>query len=133
MPTPFGPKGPIEMTTMLAGPTPIVKNRFVKTGADGDHAVPATAASVNLGVAMDNQDIAEKTFPLAHKPGQTVLVEAGAAIAAGALITSDASGRGITAATTNPVSGINRDTNAVTTAGQLFVCELVQSAVIKAP
>lgn len=129
MSTTSGPKGVLG-TTYLAGGV-IVKNRFVKQGADADHVVQATAASVNVGVATDNQDNTEKVVSVLQKPGETVRIEAGAAFALGAKLASDANGKAVLATTGQPVSAIARE--ASTAATQLVVCELVNSSVTLAP
>jgi hypothetical protein len=123
MPNPvMGPKGPLLMTTYKAGAA-IVKNRFVKRGADQDSVIPATDISVNLGVAYDNQDVIGRDVPVAHRSGETVLIEAGAAVALDAKLKSDATARAVAAAATNPYSAVARQ--AATAAGELIVCELV--------
>jgi hypothetical protein len=127
MSTTSGPKGALLGTTYLAGAA-VVQYRAVKRGADSDHCVPATAASVNLGIAMDNQDNVDKSVPVAHRSGEMVTAEVGAAVALDALLTSDANGRLVTAATGNPVTAIAREV--ATATNQLINVELVGSRVI---
>jgi hypothetical protein len=75
--------------------------RVVKRGADANHAVQAAAATdVSLGIAVDHQQNAERPLRVADRPGEVVWGEAGAAFALDALLTSDANGRLVTAATT---------------------------------
>lgn len=119
-----GNKGALLGSTLLAGlANDIIQYRAVKRGADADHGVRATAASVNLGIAVDNQDNINKSFPLAHRAGELVQAEIGAAVAMDALLASDANGRLITATTGQSVTAIARE--AGTTLGQLIVVEVV--------
>lgn len=129
MSTAYGPKGPLFPSTLRAGAA-ITANRAVKRGATLDDAIPATAASVNVGIAMDNQDEVGAAVGVAHRPGELVTAESGAAFALDAKLTSDATGRLITAAATNPVTAIARE--AATAAGELVCVELVQSGVVVA-
>lgn len=118
-----GNKGALLGSTLQAGlANDIIQYRGVKRGADADHGVRATANSVNLGVAMDNQDNINKSFPLAHRAGEMVTVEIGAAVAIEARLATDANGRFITATTGQNVTAIARE--AGTTLGQLIVAEL---------
>lgn len=84
----------------------VTQYRFVKRGAAADGVVPATAASTNVGVALDNQDTVGQPVLVADDPSDKPLVEAGGAIAVGAKVTSDANGKAVTAAAGNPVSAI---------------------------
>jgi hypothetical protein len=119
-----GNKGALLGSTLLAGlANDIIQYRAVKRGADADHGVRATAASANLGIAMDNQDNINKSFPIAHRPGELVQAEIGAAVAIDVRLTSDVNGRLITALTGNPVTAWSRE--AGTTLGQLIVVEVV--------
>lgn len=121
-----GSKSALLGSTLQAGlANDIIQYRAVKRGADADHGVRATAAAVCLGIAMDNQDNINKSFPLAHRPGEMVQAEIGAAVAIDVRLTPDANGRLITAATGNPVVAYSRE--AGTTLGQLIVVELVAS------
>ena len=122
----YGPQD-VKESTLLAGAA-IVRNRFVKRGADADHCIQATANSVNLGVARDPQDVVEGVVPIAHTPGDLVQVEAGGAFALDALLTSDANGAAVTAASTNIVSAVARQ--AATGAGDLVLVELVGPRVV---
>lgn len=117
----MGPKGGLLATTLLAGAA-IVKNRFVKRGADADHCIPATLNSVNIGVAEDDQDTIDRPVRVVHRQGELVEVEASAAIALDALLTSDATGKAVTATVGQIVCGIAR--SVATAAGQLVVVEL---------
>lgn len=119
-----GNKGALLGSTLLAGlANDIIQYRAVKRGADADHGVRGTAASVNLGIAMDNQDNINKSFPIAHRAGELVQAEVGAAVAIDALLASDANGRFITATVGQSVTAIARE--AATTLSQLIVVELV--------
>lgn len=123
MSTVFGPKGAMLGSTLLAGlANDIIQYRAVKRGADADHGVRATAAAVCLGIAMDNQDNINKSFPLAHRSGELVTAEVGAAVAQDVRLAADANGRLILAVTGNPVVAFSRE--AATTLGQLIVVEL---------
>lgn len=112
MPTP-GPKEALFPNTYLAGGA-IVRGRAVKRGADMNHAVQSAAATdVPLGIAVDHQATAERPLRVADRPGETTWGEAGAAFALDALLTSDANGRLVTCATTQPVTAIARQAAAV--------------------
>jgi hypothetical protein len=107
MPT-SGPKGALHPNTYLAGAA-IARYRAVKRGADENKVVQAAAATdVSIGISEDNQDTAGRALRVADRPGEVVLGEAGAAFALDALLTSDANGRLVTAAATNPVAAIAR-------------------------
>jgi hypothetical protein len=114
------------MTSRAGGA--IVAYRAVKRGADINHVVQATAASVNVGIAQDNQDTAERTVPIAHRPGELVTAEAGAAFAIDVRLASDANGRLVLAVTGNPVVAIARE--AATALGDLVCVELVAAGTI---
>jgi hypothetical protein len=96
--TTAGPKGALQPNTLIAGAA-IVRGTAIKRGADLTHGVQATANSVNLGIAIDDQATAEKPFPIADRPGESVEARSGAAFALDALLTSDAAGKLVTAAT----------------------------------
>lgn len=107
MPT-SGPKAALQPNTYLAGAA-IVRYRAVKRGADENKVVHAAAATdVCLGISEDNQDTIGRPLRVADRPGENALGEAGAAFALDALLTSDANGRLVTAASTNPVAAIAR-------------------------
>ncbi|MBB5204406.1 hypothetical protein HNQ51_001720 [Inhella inkyongensis] len=99
----------ILLTTTVLAVAALPKLRFV-TFAGG---VPAAGART-LGVAAVNADNGEQTPVNTH--GE-LLVEAGAAIAVGAEVETDASGRAITK-TTGVVCGVARD--AATAAGEFI-------------
>lgn len=125
-----GSKTALLGSTLQAGlANDIIQYRAVKRGADMDHGVRATAAAVCLGIAMDNQDNINKSFPLAHRPGELVQAEIGAAVAIDVELAADANGRLITAVSTNPV--VARSREAGTTLGQLIVVELGVQGVLK--
>ncbi len=102
-----GPKGALAPNTYLAGAA-IIRYRAVMRGADVNSVLQATANAVPLGIAQDDQQTATRAISIADRPGETVLAEAGAAFALDALLTADAAGRLITAATTNKVHAIAR-------------------------
>lgn len=117
-----GPKGALFPTALRAGAA-VIACRIIKAGADQDHGIHATAvSSIFVGISEEDQPTAEKPFRLAHRPGELVRVEAGAAVAAGADITSDATGRGVTAVATNQIIGSCK--NAAAAAGDLITVEI---------
>lgn len=118
--TTIGPKGAQQPNTAIAGGA-IVYGTAVKRGADETTAVQATAASVNLGIATDDQDTSGRAFPYAG-PGELVEGRVGAAVTLDALLTSDANGKLVTAASGNPVTAIARE--AATAADQLIPVEV---------
>jgi hypothetical protein len=69
-----------------------------------------------------------RTFPFVDQPGEIVEVRSGAAFALDALLTSDANGKLITAATTNPV--IAHALQAATAADQLVPARLAQRGIL---
>ncbi len=99
----------ILLTTSLTAIAALIVSRFV-TYAGG---VPA-AGALTLGVANANYDIGEQAGVNTH--GELV-VEAGAAVAVGAKLQTDASGRAITWAS-GEVVGYARD--AATAAGDII-------------
>jgi hypothetical protein len=120
--TTAGPKGPLFPNTLIAGAA-IVRGTIIKRGADATHGVQAAAAAdVPLGIAVDNQATAEKPFPIADRAGEVVEGRAGAAFALDALLTSDANGKLVTAATGNKVAAIARQ--AATALDQLVPVEI---------
>lgn len=121
--TTVGPKGGLQPTTMVAGAA-IAKGQLVKRGADLNTCIPnAAATTATLGVALDDQDTAGRVVPIANGAGEFVLVRSGAAFALDARLTSDASGRAITAASTNQSTLVARE--AATAADQLVTAELL--------
>jgi hypothetical protein len=118
-----GPQGGIHPKTAVAGAA-VAKGQLLKRGADQNTLIPNTAATIEtIGVAADDQDTAGRTFPYHSNPGETVLVRSGAAFALDARLTSDASGRAITAASTNKSTLVARE--AATAADQLVVAEIL--------
>lgn len=121
MPAP-GPKGALLPTTYRAGAA-VVAARMVKRGADADSVIHNAAATTrSLGITEEDQPTVGKPVRVAHRPGELVRVEAGAAVALDALLTSDANGRAVTAATTNQVTAIARQ--AAAALGDLILCEI---------
>lgn len=117
-----GPKGALAPMTAIAE-SAVTKGRAVRRGATADAVVPSVNASVCVGIAVDTQSTAGKPVAIAHRPGEIIEVEAGAAFAADALLMSNASAQLITATTGNPVIAVARE--AATAAGQLVSAELV--------
>lgn len=108
-----GPKGPHRPNTYLAGAA-ITKKRFVKRGADADSVIPATANSVIIGVAEEDQDRVGAPVLVTEGAGEIVEVAAGAAFALDALLQSDANGRAVAAvATQRPFAKAMRAATAV--------------------
>lgn len=116
-----GPKTALHPTTGIAGAA-IVKHRAVKRGADANTYILGTANSINVGIAADDQDTAGRTFAYGHRPGELVTVEAGAAFALDAFLTSDANGRLVTATTGQNVCAVARE--ASTALSQLVTAEI---------
>lgn len=117
-----GPKGALAPSTALAGAA-ITVGQTLKTGADANHVIPAAAAAdMPRGIALDYQDTAERPIAFAHRPGELVGGRSGAAFAVGALLTSDANGKLVTAAAGNFVHAIARE--AATAADQLVCVEI---------
>jgi hypothetical protein len=131
MSTTSGPKGDLGTTYLVDAA--VVKNRFVKQGTDQDHVIQGTAAAVTVGIATDNQDNVNKTVSVLTPAGaqRTVRIQAGAAFALGAKLTSDATGRGVLATTGQPVGAIAMEP--CTAADQLIVCRVVDSFITLAP
>jgi hypothetical protein len=125
--TTMGPKGGHRPNTAIAGGA-IVRGTGVKRGADATTLVQATAASVNQGIAIDDQPTTGRAFAFVDQPGEIVEVRAGAAFALDALLTTDASGKLITAATTNPVTA--HALQAATAVDQLVPARLAQRGIL---
>ena len=97
----------VRPISLNAAATAIRIARFVVVGASGQAAEAAAATDEVDGVSLEavaagNAGLA---FPAAAPDGAKVEVAAGAAVTAGALVTSDATGRAVTAATGNRVNG----------------------------
>ncbi len=71
--------------------------RFVIYNADAEVEYPSAQGPVS-GVTQEAVDAQGKVFPMALQDGALVKVEAGAVVAKGADVASDATGRAITAA-----------------------------------
>lgn len=125
--TAYGPKGARHGTTLLAGGA-VVYGCAVKRGADVNHCVAGTAASVNLGIALEDQGTAEQPVAIAHTPGEIVEGRVGAAVAIDTLVTSDANGKLVAATTGQAATGITRQ--AATAVDQLIPIELVGPRVL---
>lgn len=119
--TTHGPKGALMPSTFIAGAA-IVRGTGVKRGADQNTVVPATANSVNIGIATDDQDTVGRTVAVAHRPGEIVEGRVGAAVALDAYVTTDAAGKIVTATTGQLALGIARQ--AATAVDQLIPIEL---------
>lgn len=95
----------------------ILPSRFIVISGDYEVSQAAAATAAYLGVSHDstksapadglaNVNHAELGDTVSYyKVGDSCLLEAGAAVAAGALLESDASGRGITAAGAGEMAG----------------------------
>lgn len=100
----FAEVTPLPMVAVAA----IAINTFVKTETTTVKGVTTSTSAADFltcGVAVDAQPtiggmLGVQSYGLAK-------VKAGAAIAAGAMVTSDATGRAVTAATGNSVFGVN--------------------------
>lgn len=90
--------------------------RFMTVDASGQ-AERAGAGVSALGVLQDKPAAAGRAASVS-KPGSTTKVVAGAAVAAGADVTSDASGRAVTSSSGNYIAGKAR--TAAANAGELI-------------
>jgi hypothetical protein len=118
-----GPQGGLHPKTAIAGAA-ISKGQLLKRGADANTLIPNTAATIaTIAVAGDDQDTAGRPILVHDMPGEVVPVRSGAAFALDARLTSDASGRAITAAATNQSSLIARE--AATAADQWVAAQLL--------
>lgn len=93
-------------------------SRIVKNGATSGYVIQnAAATTVSLGVTTQNVSAATgERIDVVHDG--IVLVEAGAAITFGVKLTSDGTGRAVTAVATNEVIGVALE--AATAAGDLI-------------
>lgn len=118
-----GPQGGIRPKTAVAG-SAISKGQLLKRGADANTLIPNTAGTIaTIGCAADDQDTAARTFMYHDSPGETCQVRSGAAFALDAKLSSDASGRAITAIATHIPFAVARE--AATAADQLVVAEIL--------
>jgi hypothetical protein len=124
--TTHGPKV-LHPSTFIAGAA-INRGVAVKRGADLNAVVPATANSVNIGIAYDDQDTAGRSVAIAHRPGEIPEVRAGAAFNLDAYLTSAADGRLVTATTGQNVIAIARQS--ASAADQLVPAEIVGPRVL---
>lgn len=117
-----GPKGALQPTAYRVGAA-VLANRILKRGADVDHVLHGSAAtSVPVGISEEAQPTVDKPVRVAHRPGELVRVEAGAAFAIDVELTSNASGQAVAAVSTNPYVAISR--GAALAAGDLVTCEI---------
>lgn len=117
-----GPKGGLQPNTAIAGAI-ITKGQQLKRGADQNTLIPNTAATIeSVAIAHDDQDTAGRTVAIIDQPGEQTLVRAGAAFALDAKLTSDATGRAVTAATGNKYFAIARE--AATAVDQLVAAQV---------
>jgi hypothetical protein len=117
-----GPKGALQPSAYRVGAA-VLPCRILKRGADVNHVIHATAvSSVPVGISEEGQATVDKPVRVAHRPGELVRVEAGAAIAIDTAVTSDATGRAVAAVSTNQSVGITRD--AALAAGDLVTVEI---------
>ncbi len=98
----------------------VARNRFVSVA--NDKAIQATASTKIVGVSMNEvtADELTKNDRIVEIADGLMIVEAGAAVASGASVASDASGRAITAAD----NGIGVAITAATEAGQLITVKI---------
>lgn len=82
----------------------LAARRMVDFDSSGDVAYPS-AGSVAAGVLQEAADAADKVISAALPDGAIVKVEAGAAVALGADVMSNATGQAITATATNTIMG----------------------------
>lgn len=127
MGTTMGPKGGHRPNTGVAGAA-VVRGTGVKRGADQNSVIPATANSVNLGIATDDQETVGRTVSFVDQPGEIVEGRAGAAFALDALLTTDASAKLVTATTGQIVTA--KALRAATAVDQLVPVQLVGPRVI---
>ena len=127
MGTTMGPKGGHRPNTGVAGAA-IVRGTAVKRGADQNSVIPATANSVNLGIATDDQDVVGRTVSFVDQPGEIVEGRVGAAVALDALLTSDANAKLVTATTGQVVTAVAL--RAATAADQLIPVRTVGPRVL---
>jgi hypothetical protein len=126
MPAP-GPKGALFPTTYRAGAA-VLPARFVKRGADADSVVHNAAETTPpLGITEEGQATVGKPVRVAHREGELVRIEAGAAFAIDVQLASDATGRAILrsapgVSVTHHWGAISRQAAAV--AGDLVLCEI---------
>jgi hypothetical protein len=125
--TTIGPKESHLPDTAIAGGV-ILRGTAVKRGADLNTLIQATANSVNLGIAVDNQDTIGRTFPFVGAAGEDVTVRAGAAFLIDAPLTSDANGKLVTATTGQNITA--HALQAATAADQLVPARLAQRGMI---
>lgn len=125
--TTMGPKGGHRPNTGISGAA-IVRGTAVKRGADQNTVIPATAASVNLGIAVDDQPTVGRTVPFVDQPGEIIEGRAGAAFALDALLTSDAAAKFVTATTGQAVTAVAKQ--AATAVDQLVPVQLVGPRVL---
>ena len=88
---------------------------------DGEGTVGLAGNGAAADGVIVNKPISGQSVSLAI-PGDTVKVSAGAAVAAGANVASDANGQGVTAATTEYILG--KCINAVSNADELMTVQL---------
>lgn len=118
-----GPKGGLVPNTAIAGAV-IARGTQLKRGADLNTMIPnAAAATPTLAIAADDQDTAGRTVLVYDQPGEFVLVRAGAAFALDARLTSDGTGRAITAATGNQSVLVAKE--AATAVDQLVTAQIL--------
>lgn len=114
----------INTKTGIAG-TAITKFRFVVLAADGQMDHVGTAQSISPdGVSAGEQATVGGVFPYASMDGGKMKVEAGAAVAVGALVASDNVGRGITFVDAAGNIACGRALTIANNAGEIFEVEL---------
>lgn len=94
----------VNSITQVAGAA-VAAKRFVKKDGSGDAIQAAAATDEVIGVSLAAAAAAGDAFEVAKMDGCRVEVEAGAAVTAGADVTSDTVGRAVAAGTDNAVAG----------------------------
>lgn len=95
----------IAPLTFAAGAT-IAINRFVKQDTTADRQVIQGSAGTSLIIGVSLEAGSTTITPIAVQTNGIAKVTAGAAVARGALVASDATGRAVTAATGDTTAGL---------------------------
>lgn len=110
--------------TGIAG-TAVTIYRFVALAADGQMDHVASAQGDVDGIAGESQATVGRDFPVVLPDGALCKVEAGAAVAVGALVSSDASGRAITHVAAVDNVAVGRAWSAASAAGDIITIQFV--------
>ena len=106
----------VESITLVATGA-IPQRRFVTINTSG-RAARSAAGDDAVGIALDSASTNGDVIPVAQLDGSRMEIEAGAAVANGSLIASDATGRAIVATSGNPILG--RAVVAASAAGEII-------------